>query len=170
MDAEQKRMIHLIAEDVADLYNVQIPERNIHAVVHQMGGEIILADKQMDNEYIQKSCYGFRIIMHPQKDWRRFLFQTARQIGHLFLHMGYQTNLSIWNSYKPDIPFMSKTAEQEFHANEFASAFLMPEHKFKSVAEMHCTDGNVDTKKVAEYFGVTVSAASMRGKSLGIFQ
>ena len=49
----------------------------------------------------------------------------------------------------------------------FAGALLMPKNEYKKIMN-HCTTRNkVDTRKIAEYFGVSVSMASNRGKNLG---
>ena len=61
----------------------------------------------------------------------------------------------------------SVSSEKEYQANEFAAAFLMPRDEYLKKMNEY-TDGNkVNTSKIAEYFNVSVEAASNRGKFLG---
>lgn len=46
----------------------------------------------------------------------------------------------------------------------------MPRDMYKNVMDQYTTGNIVETGKVAEFFGVSVSAASNRGKFLGYLQ
>lgn len=47
----------------------------------------------------------------------------------------------------------------------------MPQEKYKKIMDENTDDRNlVDTKKIAEYFKVSVEAAASRGKALGYLQ
>lgn len=61
--------------------------------------------------------------------------------------------------------------QNEYNANEFAGAFLMPEIIFKDVANdfYNESEGTYDVAKIAEEFGVSIKAATIRGKFLGVF-
>jgi Zn-dependent peptidase ImmA (M78 family) len=56
-------------------------------------------------------------------------------------------------------------SEEEFEANEFAAAFLMPEEDFKAAAKR----ANSVASEIALSFGVSADAALNRGRWLGIF-
>ena len=46
----------------------------------------------------------------------------------------------------------------------------MPRKVYKKVMDQYTVGNEVETDKVADYFGVSVSGASSRGKSLGYLQ
>lgn len=98
---------------------------------------------------------------------KRRRFTIAHELGHLFLHMGYLINEELWRKQDQNVYERSGSSEKEYQANEFAAAFLMPkEDYFRKMNES--MDGNkVNTSKIAEYFNVSVEAASNRGKFLG---
>ena len=114
-----------------------------------------------------RSGDGFRIIVSPYQDEKRERFTIAHELGHLFLHMGYRTNKELWARQENNIYHRIGSSEKEYQANEFAAAFLMPASEYLTVLK-RIADGNVvDTSKIAEYFNVSVEAASNRGKFLG---
>ena len=61
------------------------------------------------------------------------------------------------------------TAQEEYEANEFAMAFLMPKNEFLEIAEKYLENNIYDCNKIAEYFDVELHIAIKRGQSLGIF-
>ena len=107
----------------------------------------------------------FRSVSPHQPIGRRN-FTIAHELGHLFLHMGYKINQEIWE--RQEVTYFRKgDSEEEYEANEFAAAFLMPKKVYKEIMDRH-TEGNiVYTSKIAEEFNVSVKAASNRGKWLG---
>ena len=66
--------------------------------------------------------------------------------------------------------FRNGTSEEEYQANEFAAAFLMPEKKYREQLEKYTEGFTVYTSRIADYFGVSVAAASNRGKWLGLLE
>lgn len=46
----------------------------------------------------------------------------------------------------------------------------MPKERYKEIMDRYTIGTSVETRKIAEYFGVSVSAASNRGKFLGYLQ
>ena len=97
-------------------------------------------------------------------------FTIAHELGHLFLHMGYQIDEELWKNSDNMILNRFGNSERELEANEFAAAFLMPEKEYKRIAEKYSEGNTVFIRKVAEYFNVSVEAASYRGKWLGYLQ
>lgn len=59
------------------------------------------------------------------------------------------------------------SSEKEYQANEFAAAFLMPKNEYLKKLNEFVSGNKVNTSKIAEYFNVSVEAASNRGKFLG---
>ena len=61
--------------------------------------------------------------------------------------------------------------EEILQCNEFALALLMPEREFRKQVELNTNeDGTINTKRIAEYFQVSISDASLRGRNLGLFE
>ena len=90
----------------------------------------------------------------------------AHELGFLLLY-SLQPDGTI--SYPKDQKY--RTSEQTLYANEFAAELLMPVADFtrncKSNAEKH--DGKINVDDIAAAFGVTKSAALVRGGRLGIW-
>lgn len=64
--------------------------------------------------------------------------------------------------------YESKYPLEEYQANDFAEALLMPKDVYKKVLDQYTVGNKVQTTKIAEYFGLSVSTAYSRGKSLGL--
>lgn len=81
--------------------------------------------------------------------------------------MGYLTNKKLWESQGEHIYHRIGSSEKEYQANEFAAAFLMPKQEYIKIMNENLKGNTVNTSKIAEYFHVSVEAASNRGKFLG---
>ena len=141
-------------------------------VVMTLGGSVeesIDIDNMSDGS-IRKQDNGFIIYVSPFQSSERKKFTVAHELGHLFLHMGYRTNSDLWNKQKNATYYRSVDSLMEYQANEFAAALLMPKKEYKKIMNQYTTGNKVETDKVADYFGVSVSAASSRGKFLGYLQ
>ena len=84
--------------------------------------------------------------------------------------MGYRINSDLWNKQKNATYYRSGDSLMEYQANEFAAALLMPKKEYKKIMDQYTIGNKVKTDKVEDYFGVSVSAASNRGKFLGYLQ
>ena len=82
--------------------------------------------------------------------------------------MGFRTNRDLWNSQNNKIYRRFGTSEQEYQANEFAASLLMPKDRYKKIVREYAVNGTVDMAKVANYFNVSIAAATNRGLFLGI--
>ncbi len=165
------RIINELTQDIIEIYNITIPISNIDDVVKSIGG-VVRKNKGLSkysNGYIRKVDDGFEIIVSEQQPEKRRNFTIAHELGHLFLHMGYAIDPDKWEKqeytyYREDNP------NEEYEANEFAAALLMPQKEYKKVMDKY-TDGNLlDTSKIADEFNVSVNAAANRGKWLGYLQ
>lgn len=110
--------------------------------------------------------YTFRIEYADWKPKESIRFAIAHELGFLLLY-SLQPDGTI--SYPKDQKY--RTSEQTLYANEFAAELLMPVADFtrtcKSNAEKH--DGKINVDDIAAAFGVTKSAALVRGGRLGIW-
>lgn len=165
MSNELNDIINNLTEDIIDVYNVQVPIKNIEDVVTMMGGYI---EKSVDvcSSDIKKQNDRFVIYVSPDLNPERKQFAIAQALGHLFLHMGYTISPLLWNQQKNMTCYTSKSPLEEYQANEFAMALLMPKTEYKKILDKYTTENEVETGKIADYFGVSVSLASARGKSL----
>lgn len=166
---ELRMLINNLTQDIINIYNIQIPIINIDEVVIRLGGHIeeSFAMNNMSDGSIQKQDDGFIIFVSPFQSAERRTFTIAHELGHLFLHMGYQINGELWEKSDNLVFYEYINPEKELEANEFASALLMPKNKYKEIMDKNTIGNVVKTKKIANFFGVSVSEALNRGISLG---
>lgn len=168
---EMRRLINELTQDIIDIYNIAIPIYDIDSVVIQIGGVVRENEflSEYSDGYIRKVDDGFEIVVSEQQPKKRRNFTVAHELGHLFLHMGYQIDQNKWERQQ-DTYYRKGNSDEEYEANEFAAALLMPKKEYKKVMDKY-TEGNfVYTSKVADEFNVSVNAASNRGKWLGYLQ
>lgn len=172
MNNELRMLINNLTQDIIDFYNIQIPIQNINDVVTALGGyvEDSINIDYTSNESIRKQDDGFVVYVPPFQSAERRKFAVAHELGHLFLHMGYKTNSDLWNNQKNGTCYRTGDLMMEFQANEFAAALLMPKKAYKEIMDQYTIGNEVETDKIASYFGVSISAASNRGKFLGYLQ
>lgn len=172
MDDELRMLINNLTQDIIKIYEIQIPIQDINGVVEKLGGRIeesFNIDNLSDGS-IRKQDDGFVICVSPFQSRERKKFTIAHELGHLFLHMGYRINSNFWDSQENATYYRSGDSLKEYQANEFAAALLMPKKNYKEIMDKNTIGNRVETSKVASYFGVSVSAASNRGKFLGYLQ
>ena len=173
MTSKMRELINELAEAVIDTFEISIPISNIEEAVKKLGGRIELDTSLsiFSDGYIKKDGEnGFVIRISPHQTNERKLFTIAHELGHLFLHMGFKTDSDEWKKQNENVFFRNRTSEEEYQANEFAAAFLMPEKKYRKQLEKYTEGFTVYTSKIADYFGVSVAAASNRGKWLGLLE
>lgn len=159
-------MINSLTQDILTLFNIQIPIQDIDELVGMLGGSI-QTDFSCTDGSVVKEGESFRILISPFQDEKRRRFTIAHELGHLFLHMGYLTNAELWERQDENIYHRLGSSEKEYQANEFAAAFLMPQKEYIKIMNENIIGDKVNTSKIAEYFNVSVEAASNRGKFLG---
>lgn len=169
MNNKTDELINNLAQDIIELYDIKIPINNINEVAEKLGGTIEETTIPSDVG-IKKWNDVFIIFVLLSLSIERKRFAIAQELGHLFLHMGYMINAKLWNRQKNMTYYKSKYPLEEYQANEFAGALLMPKNEYKKIMNQYTIENKVDTKKIAEYFGVSVSMASNRGKHLGYLQ
>ena len=163
MDSSTRIFIDNLAEAVIDAYGITIPIDNIEDVVKKIGGEIV-EKADLDDLYDGT----IRIVISPFQSEGRKAFTVAHELGHLFLHMGFGVDPDLWSRQNDTIYRRFGTSEQEYQANEFAAALLMPQKEYLSELLRNKTDdGKVCISEIADYFHVSNAAAGNRGKFLG---
>lgn len=172
MDYNTRNYINNLAQIIINEYNIEIPITDMKNIVRRIGGTIeekIDFNELCDGTIKKIGDNSFEIAISPFQNEQRKAFTIAHELGHLFLHMGFRTNFELWE-HQSTIYKRFGTSEQEYQANEFAAALLMPEDEYKKVLYEHLDDYRVNIKNVADYFHVSVSAATNRGRFLGYFE
>lgn len=172
MDSRLREAINRFANSVRSVYNITVPITNIDEVVKTIGGKVELSANSYEtyDGRIRKSsdCNFIIEVSENQSDVRKN-FTVAHELGHLFLHMGYESNAELWDKQEKEYK-REGYSEEEYEANEFAACLLMPSEEYRRVL-YDFSDGNeVDVSKIAKYFNVSLPAALNRGRFLGYFE
>lgn len=123
-------MINNIAEDVIDTYDIHIPIHNINDVATVLGG-YVYESADICNSDVMKQNDRFVIYIPSSYSAERKRFAVAQELGHLFLHMGYKISQKLWDKQKNMVYYESKSPLEEYQANDFADALLMPKDIYK---------------------------------------
>jgi len=176
MTNQKRSQINKIAEQIRDAVKYT-PGTDLQDIIYKLNGEICFTENlHVENNpvdaKIEKNNNSFKISININQHNNRNNFSIAHELGHLFLHMGYLINPKLWNestTYSDSVYFRYGYSEEEYEANEFAAAFLMPESEFKEYIDANKEEHSVDIEKVANYFNVSIQAAETRGKWLRLF-
>lgn len=157
--------IEKVAHSLTEICSTDI-SKDIYNLVTMLGGEIkVMSHGESPYCSVRKTgATSFIMTIPSDLPTEQARFAIARELGHLFLHLGYLR----LNSH--DIPDLSASA-QEHHMTTFANCLLMPRKTFTHIVGAH-VDGTtrcVDTKSIAKYFDVPESAVINYGRYLGIF-
>lgn len=169
MNRECREIINKLTMDILDCFKIEIPIVDMENVVKALGGRVEIScdiENVIDGS-LQREGDGFKIFISLFQSEERKRFTIAHELGHLFLHMGYKIDDRLWNETENLTYYRSGSSVLEYEANEFAAAFLMPEDIYKKVMNQNLDGNVVNTSKIAEFFGVSILAASNRGKFLG---
>lgn len=172
MNVTVKRLINELSEDIVNAFNIEIPIVNIDNIVSRIGGYVVIDDtlSGYSDGSIQKDGDSFKIVISPYQSETRRNFTIAHELGHLFLHMGYKIDNELWEKQDERTYYRNGSSIEEYEANEFAAALLMPEKEYKIVLDRYTNEDIVDTYSIANYFNVSINAATNRGRFLGYLQ
>lgn len=156
-----RRAICDYAERVANEYSAlrKGDELDVHDLVAHLGGRVVAADSFIASEALTVRAHrDFTVHIPMLTSHRRDRFTIAHELGHYFLHYLYP------GTSAPTTFARGGRDLAETQANYFAAALLMPSAPF--TAAWRAAGG--DEWAVADRFGVSASAASVRAQSLGI--
>ncbi len=164
--------IDLVADYVRNSLSLNIPI-SLHtlcqAIEEKLSGNCIPQTSDelaVDAQIVTLDEYRFCINYLSDRPETRILFSISHELGHLFLHLLEKDGkLKEHSVCQRD---MTKT-RQEYEANEFAAVFLMPEDEFISKCWENMSENKINITKVANYFKVSVQAATVRGNVLGLW-
>ncbi len=170
MTPARRREIWEAADIVRRGASVTTPVDVSH-LVELLGGSIAVDPTLEAEAKIERLDEGFRILLNDEGGKRR-QFTLAHELGHLFLHMGYLRDDRLWESsgaFVDSVYYRQGFGLQEYEANEFAAALLMPAEEFAAVAARYRNSQGFDLRAISAEFGVSTEAALTRGKWLGLF-
>jgi predicted transcriptional regulator len=163
-----KASIWAHAEKVALALGFQ-PGDSIEPVVAHLGGRVRYKNPPrgvtIPESIVVRSSKDFTIYLPTMTSPERDRFTIAHELGHLFLHYPRIKRMH------PDEEMIAtrwvdendpEQQRAEWEANWFAAAFLMPRTAFELAFEKYEIDD------LASTFGVSVQAATVRAKSLGL--
>lgn len=165
MEYEYRKLINDLASDIVKEYDIKIPINDIESVVSKLGGlvETDYTKSEYADGIIEKHNNSFKIIIPKITVERRKKQEIATQIGHLFLHMQYQIDSTVWNSYPERAHYSNK---QERQAKDFGLALLMTINDFKEVVNRNLENDKVNITEIAKHFGLSHDMVIMRGRFL----
>lgn len=175
MNAITRQKINDLADAIREACNVNIPasEQDLKDLIKRLGGECkVVSDLDYEAKIEKTSPTSFCITLSEDFMPRRRKFSIAHELGHLFLHMGFLVAPQVWQNTPPfqdSARFRLGRSEEEFEANEFAAALLMPKDEFERIAEDNCNGDEYDLGGIARHFEVSLEAAQTRGRFLGLF-
>jgi Zn-dependent peptidase ImmA (M78 family) len=155
-----------IAEKIADAVKYQ-PGEDLRSVVERIGGKIKIVDvwNETDEGAGSLVAHGpgnFEITIPTHTNHVRDNFTIAHELGHYFIHyLLADQKRDVGKPYKAN---RYGSGRDEWEANWFAGAFLMPEEKYRSVF----IQDKGDVSAVAKRFGVSANAAKVRAQALGL--
>lgn len=131
----------------------------LRATVRALGGEVKVAENPSDQESGGGSLVIYRkdnfvIWLSPYTSLLRDNFTMAHELGHYFLH--YDSDEP--DDERPVIFYRYSSGPDEWQANRFAAALLMPAQEFRKVHKK--LRGN--TGLLAGHFQVSEPAVSVR--------
>ena len=176
MNNTRRKEINRLASIVREEFNLTTPVTlsALEKMIKELGGTLNKKGLPFDTDAeIRKTGEdNFSITLNTENyaSPEREKFTLAHELGHLFIHMGFATNDSLWNgfidNFNDTIYNRKGYSEQEYEAHEFAAALLMPEDEFEEFFNIR--DGSIcDIEMVANKFGISIDAAINRGKWLG---
>lgn len=171
MRRERRTQINSLAERIRATLDLSVPV-DVEKAVERLNGEVATENLLDFEAKIEKVDEGFRITLSTEFPSARRKFSIAHELGHLFLHMGYLIAPKKWlqvGTYTDSVYFRSGYNTEEYEANEFAAAFLMPRETFLTVANQNREGNTFLIEPIASYFGVSSDAAKTRGKWLNVF-
>jgi len=171
-------LINQVQRELAEKYKNIFPRNIVEYCLSK--GIKVKETEALDTDIsglIYKEDDKYQILINSNQSMGRKAFTIAHELGHYFLHKGYlDSSEEIVSLSKGcgtvDCPSIARSAvvdannpvyrQMEHEANEFAAQILMPEKEF--LEQCQILDSIDD---VARYFGVSISAATIRADRLG---
>jgi len=161
-----KSAVSRLGESIAQQVGFE-PGGDVFAVVDRLGGRIHYQDiweldQSTSGSVVIEGESDFDIYLAKHTSPERDRFTIAHELGHYVIHF-------LWaRRHGETVSKLAATRygsdREEWEANWFAAAFLMPVDRFKEALE----EAGFDIGAVAERFKVSYAAAEVRAKALGL--
>lgn len=172
MNSVRRDHINSLADKVRRVCKLN-PPVNVREAVSLLGGRLQQSSSLEFEAQIEKNDDNFIITLNQHSsNEKRSRFSIAHELGHLFLHMGYIIDEEKWEkteSYTDSVYHRYGHTIEEYEANEFAAAFLMPKNHFIDVIKDNYNEDHYRINEIANHFDVSTDAAINRGRWLGLF-
>ena len=173
LDIETKEYISELTDKIREKYNIKTPIQDMTEIVKKIGGDVI-QKYNFDSYYdatVMKTNDKFYIAIPIINDTQRKNFAIAHELGHLFLHMGFKTNIEVWDNQVLNKYIRFSMLEQEIQANEFAANLLMPKDEYiNEIKQQTKNNQDIDIKAISKKFNVGYILAYNRGYYLKILE
>ena len=159
-----EHLIEQFVEDLIKVYELPVPVTDLDNFVNNIGGSIIY-------DHIDKECFHYSCLKKVNNSF--CIYVSPVDDVQIKRYMGYKTNNSLWNTFGGNQIYentKSYSLEKQTAAKAFAFALLMPKTEYTRILNLYTHDGKANMKKIADYFGVTVSYSIMRGEDLGLIK
>lgn len=169
MDRRNEALIEQLLQEIIKGYNIPTPIDNIDEVVKNMGG-LVSNEDTFDKPYgtVRKQGNGFEIRVPQYETREQRNIGIAREIGHLFLHMGYQINPKLWEK-QSEREFKAFFSDSRYEADYFAYNLLMPKKDFLYSIDSLSDGEHINTALIANRYKVDVATVNVYGRILGVF-
>lgn len=174
MDPRRRTEIGKLAQRVREAAELGVPT-DVEHLAKLAGGSVEDVDDlelDMEAEVRKVSSDSFVIRLRSSVPQTRRRFSIGHELGHLFLHMGFLIDEAKWQAtgtYFDSVRYRFGFSEEEYEANEFAAALLMPAAEFRDEAMKNLSSSGYHIEAIAAHFGVSPIAAKVRGQWLGLF-
>ena len=145
---------------------------NPEDIIYKLEGEILkpMIKKDHVDFKIEKNGNRFRIYIDSDSK-----FMLAKALGWLFINMGYIIDKKKWKDAEDYIQsiytcYSNSRVENEYKAELFALALLMPKNDFIKQVDNNCDKetSEVNIDNIKDFFKVTIDLICKRGKMLGV--
>lgn len=161
--------IENLTTKIINSYKIDIPIIDMKPVIKTIGGRIVYKKSYYDliDGNIRKTgdkSFDILLPIFRKNDENNFII--ACYLAHIFLHMGFRTDIELWNSMilNKQYKFLSlnKIEQEEW----FALSLLMPKDIFVKIFYKHVDNDMVDVTEVANYFKVSINMVRKRAVCL----
>ena len=173
LDERIRQLISEIAENLACQVR---PDSNMamKEAVKNLGGEAAYTDdlfetpggtvKKLTDNKFEILIYNSGTLTLEKEN-----FILARELGHLFLHLGFAGEK--WKKISSGKTNPCWQYEEKLEADQFALAFLMPKREYRKVLlASRSSDGTANISLISKYFNVTEEKAGIRGYELNFLK
>lgn len=160
MQISDIKYIEQVARAVIQAYELQTPV-DLDDLVEKLGGKIINRKSFAMGSLLKKSDNSFILALFPEDNAINRRINILRELGYLFLCLGFKTNSSTWTNVQTNKFYSFNQTSKYTMANYFARCLILPEEEFKKVLQEY---QNVDT--LSKYFQVPVKTINNRLRDL----